>query len=85
MFRFGPTDEKVDTFAPEVEVRAVIEGQVMAKLVHAQRLGYQITSSSRVLVTGGASQNQHICQVQSLSSPALQSVRLDQGVWSLGS
>lgn len=62
MFRFSPTDE-VQTFAPEVEVRAVIEGQVMAKLVHAQRLGYEITPSSRVLVTGGASQNQHICQV----------------------
>lgn len=62
-YRFNESGNPVETFPPEVEVRAVIEGQIMAKLYHAQLLGYEITPSSRVLATGGASQNSHICQV----------------------
>jgi len=35
----------------------------MAKLCHAQHLGYHVDSSTRILVTGGASENQTILQV----------------------
>lgn len=51
------------SFSPKVEVRAVIEGQFLAKLSHAKSLGYEITSSSRVLATGGGSENEEILQV----------------------
>ena len=61
-YRFDQSDKPVDSFSPAVEVRALVEGQIMAKLSHARRLGYQITPSSRVLVTGGTSQNSHIRQ-----------------------
>ena len=63
LFRFDTNNKSVDSFPPEIEVRAVIEGQFMAKLTHARNLGYQISSSSRVLATGGASQNPKILQV----------------------
>ena len=63
-FRFSSSDEAVPCFPARVEVRAVLEGQVMAKRCHALRLGYRIMPQSRILVTGGASQNAHIRQVQ---------------------
>lgn len=62
-FRFDQSDEQMRGFPAAVEVRAVLEGQIMAKLSHARSLGYEITPSSRVLATGGASQNNHIRQV----------------------
>lgn len=54
---------KVQSFPPAVEVRAVVEGQFLAKYVHARTLGYKIISSSRILATGGAGQNLCILQV----------------------
>ena len=48
----------------EAKVRAVIEGQFLAKFNHAQKLGYNIGPTSRILATGGASVNEHILQVQ---------------------
>ena len=53
----------MDSFPPEREARALVEGQFLAKFVHAQRLGYRISRSSRVLATGGASKNRRILQV----------------------
>ena len=44
-------------------MRAVIEGQFLAKLNHARKLGYEISPTSRVLATGGASANERILQV----------------------
>ncbi|KAK2155300.1 hypothetical protein LSH36_243g02010 [Paralvinella palmiformis] len=61
--RFNSEDEKVSQFESAVEVRAVIEGQFLAKRVHAENLGYDIGSKSRVLATGGASMNKAILQV----------------------
>ncbi|XP_070546238.1 xylulose kinase-like isoform X2 [Ptychodera flava] len=61
--RFNSTGEKVASFPKEVEVRALIEGQFMAKRVHAENLGYTIGSDARILATGGASANQAILQV----------------------
>ena len=62
-YRYDPDDNVVSTLSPEREVRAVVEGQILAKYVHAQSLGYKITPTSRILATGGASQNASICQV----------------------
>ena len=53
----------MDNFSPEEEIRAVVEGQLMAKLLHAQHLGYHVDANTRILVTGGASENKGILQV----------------------
>ncbi len=63
VFRYDPDVSSVKSFPPEREVRAVVEGQFVAKYIHAQSLGYKITPTSRILATGGASQNASICQV----------------------
>ena len=47
----------------ETEVRALIEGQLMAKRIHAERVGFKVDPNTRILVTGGASVNQAILQV----------------------
>ncbi|XP_065920676.1 xylulose kinase-like isoform X2 [Dysidea avara] len=62
-FKFDKDDKKVEDFSPEEEIRAVVEGQLMAKLSHAQHLGYHVNSNTRILVTGGASENIGILQV----------------------
>lgn len=62
--RYGPNDQPLDSFPCEVEVRALIEGQLLAKFVHAHTLGYRITSSTRILATGGAADNASILQVR---------------------
>ena len=63
LFRWDSSGTSVSSFPSEVEVRAIVEGQFMAKRVHASRLGYKLTPSSRLLATGGASQNTAILQV----------------------
>lgn len=40
VYRFNGKDEKVDSFANGTEIRALIEGQFMAKRAHAEQLGY---------------------------------------------
>ncbi|XP_066572721.1 xylulose kinase [Amia ocellicauda] len=61
--RFDKDDNKVEGFPKEREIRAVIEGQFLAKRVHAEQLGYKIIPGTRVLATGGASSNTDILQV----------------------
>ncbi|XP_011405024.2 PREDICTED: xylulose kinase-like [Amphimedon queenslandica] len=61
--RFSSDDTPVDSFTPETEVRAVVEGQFLAKYIHACSLGYRITPSSRILATGGAAENKQILQI----------------------
>ncbi|XP_078520473.1 xylulose kinase [Lissotriton helveticus] len=63
--RFNAENQKVPNFPKEMEVRAVIESQFMAKRIHAERLGYKILPRTRILATGGASCNQEILQVLS--------------------
>ena len=63
VLRFDPNTTPLNSFPPEREVRAVVEGQFVAKYIHAQSLGYKITPTSRILATGGASQNASIRQV----------------------
>merc|ERR1712198_239910 len=63
-FRFNKNDEAVVRFASiETEVRALVEGQMMAKRLHAERMGFKVSPETRILVTGGASVNKNILQV----------------------
>jgi len=63
-YRFNKSDEPAIRFAGnETEVRALIEGQMMAKRIHAERMGFNLTPETRILVTGGASVNTAILQV----------------------
>jgi len=63
-YRFNRNDEPAIRFAGnETEVRALIEGQMMAKRLHAERMGFHLTPETRILVTGGASVNKGILQV----------------------
>lgn len=54
---------KVASFSTEEEIRSLVEGQFMAKRYHAEKLGYKLSPSSRILATGGASNNREILQV----------------------
>ncbi|KAM3928292.1 xylulose kinase [Leptodactylus fuscus] len=63
--RFNGENQKVPEFPKDVEIRALIEGQFMAKRIYAERLGYKILPQTRILATGGASCNQDILQVLS--------------------
>ncbi|XP_039093150.1 xylulose kinase isoform X4 [Hyaena hyaena] len=61
--RFSAENRKVPAFPREVEVRALIEGQFMAKRIHAEGLGYRVMPKTKILATGGASHNREILQV----------------------
>ncbi|OXB66264.1 UNVERIFIED_CONTAM: hypothetical protein H355_013421, partial [Colinus virginianus] len=41
--RFNSDSQKVSNFPKEVEIRALIEGQFMAKRIHAEKLGYKVS------------------------------------------
>ncbi|XP_049912607.1 xylulose kinase isoform X4 [Epinephelus moara] len=62
---FNQDDNKVSSLSPQVEVRALVEGQFLSRRLHAERLGYSIIPGTRVLATGGASSNKEILQVLS--------------------
>ncbi|KAL1132446.1 hypothetical protein AAG570_010401 [Ranatra chinensis] len=63
-FRFDKDGKLVNKFpSPEIEVRALIEGQFLAKKAHLLNLGINIGPESRMLATGGGSKNHHILQV----------------------
>ncbi|XP_072110205.1 xylulose kinase isoform X3 [Mobula birostris] len=61
--RFNDRNCKVSEFSKEVEVRAVLESQALAKKAYAEKLGYKVLQGTRVLATGGASMNPDILQV----------------------
>jgi xylulokinase len=62
-YLYGPNDSHVPSLLPVRHVRAVVEGQLLAKYVHSRSLGYRITSTSRIIATGGAAQNKTILQI----------------------
>lgn len=62
-FRFNKNNQRVASFAPEVEIRACLESQFMRLYYHVQELGCNLGQLKRVLVTGGASSNRDILQV----------------------
>lgn len=61
--RFNASDKEVSSFTPEVEVRAIIEGQFLARRAYAQQMGLRFGPQSKVMATGGASSNPAILQV----------------------
>ncbi|XP_037239672.1 xylulose kinase isoform X3 [Falco biarmicus] len=63
--RFNRDNQKVSDFPKDVEIRALIEGQFIAKRIHAEKLGYKVLPRTRILATGGASHNKKILQVLS--------------------
>ncbi|KFM74579.1 Xylulose kinase, partial [Stegodyphus mimosarum] len=62
-YRFNKNNELIHRFSKEVEVRALVEGQFLAKRVHAEDLGFSVHSASRIIATGGASTNKSLIQV----------------------
>ncbi|XP_006109115.1 xylulose kinase-like, partial [Myotis lucifugus] len=60
--RFSPENREVPAFPADVEIRALIEGQFMAKRIHAEGLGYRVLPKTKILATGGASHNRDILQ-----------------------
>ncbi|KAJ8010627.1 hypothetical protein DPEC_G00077040 [Dallia pectoralis] len=63
--RYSRENVKVVSFPAREEIRALVEGQFLAKRYHAEKLGYKIIPGTRVLATGGASSNKDILQVLS--------------------
>ncbi|XP_025128798.3 xylulose kinase isoform X3 [Bubalus bubalis] len=61
--RFSAENHEVPAFPRDVEIRALIEGQFMAKKIHAEALGYRVMPKTKILATGGASHNRDILQV----------------------
>ncbi|ELK29221.1 Xylulose kinase [Myotis davidii] len=61
--RFSPENREVPAFPADVEIRALIEGQFMAKRIHAEGLGYRVLPKTKILATGGASHNRDMLQV----------------------
>nr|XP_044992366.1 xylulose kinase isoform X2 [Jaculus jaculus] len=61
--RFNAGNAEVSAFPGDVEIRALIEGQFMAKRIHAEGLGYRVMPKTKILATGGASHNKDILQV----------------------
>ncbi|KAJ9582738.1 hypothetical protein L9F63_022920, partial [Diploptera punctata] len=47
----------------EIEVRALIEGQFLGKRAHAEDVGFSTSKDTRIIATGGASNNPAILQV----------------------
>lgn len=60
LHRFDPDGHPVKTFAPPVDVRAVIEAQFLSMRLHSRHIGLTPT---RILATGGASSNPAILRV----------------------
>ncbi|KAG8189581.1 hypothetical protein JTE90_023651 [Oedothorax gibbosus] len=64
-YRFNKRNELISRFSKEVEVRALVEGQFLAKRVHAENFGFSIDPSAKIIATGGASTNKSLIQVLS--------------------
>lgn len=63
VFRFDSKDNVVSSFPNAIEVRAIVESQLVAKRVHSENLGYKLGQTGRILATGGASSNKALLQV----------------------
>lgn len=60
--RFGADGQAIDAFAPEVEARAVLEGQFLSMRLHAAAVGIHPAS---ILATGGASVDPTVLRILS--------------------
>eukprot|EP01012_Entosiphon_sulcatum_P048833 TRINITY_DN6737_c0_g1_i1.p1 TRINITY_DN6737_c0_g1~~TRINITY_DN6737_c0_g1_i1.p1 ORF type:complete len:550 (-),score=63.29 TRINITY_DN6737_c0_g1_i1:47-1675(-) len=65
-YRFGPEGKILEEFPTRAhDVRALVEGQCLAKRIHSSRLGIVVSDKTRLLVCGGAAQNKALLQVLS--------------------
>ncbi|XP_025268205.1 xylulose kinase isoform X1 [Camponotus floridanus] len=65
-YRYNKANDEISRYSSkEVEVRALIEGQFVAKRAYAEDFGLVIGSNTRIIATGGASVNKAILQVLS--------------------
>ncbi|KAJ8970915.1 hypothetical protein NQ314_000965 [Rhamnusium bicolor] len=62
-YRFTKTTRVCKFTSLEVEVRAVIEGQFIAQRAYAEDFGFKIGKDTKILATGGASENKALLQV----------------------
>ncbi|XP_018321310.1 xylulose kinase [Agrilus planipennis] len=63
-FRFNRAGDRIGKFSSlEVEVRALIEGQIVAKRAYAEDIGFHSGQDTKIIATGGASANKSILQV----------------------
>ncbi|XP_015183446.1 PREDICTED: xylulose kinase isoform X3 [Polistes dominula] len=63
-YRFNKANDEINRYSSkEVEVRALIEGQFVAKRAYAEDFGFVIGPNTRIIATGGASANKTILQV----------------------
>ncbi|KAI5723965.1 hypothetical protein M8J76_013417 [Diaphorina citri] len=63
-YRYDKADQPIPKFTSlETEIRALVEGQFLAKRVFAERLGLRMCSGSRILATGGGASNKCLLQV----------------------
>ncbi|CAK1543815.1 unnamed protein product [Leptosia nina] len=60
---YDASGRALDKCAPQFEARALLEGQAIARRVHAEDMGFKLDSSSRVIATGGASVNKELLQI----------------------
>ncbi len=58
--RFDADGNAVDSFTPEADVRAIVEGQFLSMRLHGANIGIE---AKEILATGGASANKQILQV----------------------
>ena len=63
VYLFDGASNPITEVSPEQQVRAILEGQLLAKRLHSSSLGYLTSPGNRVLATGGASNNPHILQM----------------------
>eukprot|EP01059_Diplonema_ambulator_P005450 TRINITY_DN15187_c0_g1_i1.p1 TRINITY_DN15187_c0_g1~~TRINITY_DN15187_c0_g1_i1.p1 ORF type:complete len:561 (+),score=145.78 TRINITY_DN15187_c0_g1_i1:34-1683(+) len=56
-------DGEARKFSAEENIRAVVEGQFMSMRLHCAELGLEVSSDSRIFVTGGGSRSKGILQV----------------------
>ncbi|KAH8419126.1 hypothetical protein KR222_006225 [Zaprionus bogoriensis] len=65
--------------SPEIEIRALIEGQMLHHRAIAENMGFLFGSESKILATGGASVNKSILQVIAdvFNAPVYQQVSLN--------
>lgn len=63
VYRFSGNGNRVASFAPATEARAVIEGQFLSMRIHGESVG--LTGAKRLIATGGASANKAVLQVLS--------------------
>jgi xylulokinase len=60
--RFGPNDARMTQFTPDVEVRAVVEGQFLSMRLHSAHVGI---APATILATGGASVDMGMLRIMS--------------------